>query len=75
VEVTSHHWSASLYNEKGESTELVPLIDRIRARKRGFKVYNTRLVVNERGRAKATTNKEESTGNIRAAQTRWATVR
>lgn len=86
-----------LYTPEREPTELALLIDRIRTRKRGFKVHSTRLVVNEYGRpigvnamsrrwakacekakvtglqfrdlrAKAATDKEESTGNIRAAQ-------
>ncbi len=77
--------------------ELADVIERIRARKRGHAVHNTRLVVNEGGRpigvnamsrrwakaceaagiegiqfrdlrAKAATDKEESTGNIREAQ-------
>ena len=76
---------------------LPEVLARIRERKRGFKVHNTRLVVNRYGRpigvnaisrqwsdackaagvvgvqfrdlrAKAATDKEESTGNIRAAQ-------
>lgn len=77
--------------------ELSLVLDRIRERKRGYKVHSTRLVVNEHGRsigvnalsrrwakacekakvaglqfrdlrAKAATDKEESTGNIRDAQ-------
>lgn len=77
--------------------ELSSLLTRIRERKSGFKVYSTRLIVNENGRtlgvnamsrrwakackaakvtglqfrdlrAKAATDKEESTGNIREAQ-------
>lgn len=77
--------------------ELAELVERIRARKVGFKVHNTRLVVNERGRpigtnamsrrwakacetadiegvqfrdlrAKAGTDKADSSGDIRQAQ-------
>lgn len=80
-----------------EGGELSSLLARIKERKSGFKVYSTRLIVNEKGRsigvnamsrrwakackaakvtglqfrdlrAKAATDKEESTGNIREAQ-------